>query len=61
MERKEQTAQGANYWSQRMDALLAGDPQSGGRAAGTLGGRASASKMPSDLVTQPCLFPDASS
>lgn len=39
MERKEQTAQGANYWSQRMDALLAGDPQSGGRAAGTLGGR----------------------
>lgn len=40
---------------------LAGDPQSGGRAAGTLGGCASASKMPSDPVTQPCLFPDANS
>lgn len=40
---------------------LAGAPQSGGREAGTLGGCASASKMPSDLVTQPCLFPDANS
>lgn len=26
MERKEQTAQGANYWSQRMDAQLSRGP-----------------------------------
>lgn len=47
MERKEQTAQGANYWSQRRDAQLSRG-RTGGREAEMLGGLAPAPNMPSD-------------